>query len=66
MPSNAPLSGKALQFHQFMEAKKQQEEQEKKKKREKEKKRIKEKEEIKEKSRETTSYCKEQDWKFAS
>ena len=38
----------------------------KRKKREKEKKRRKEKEEIKEKLRATTSYCKEQDWTFAS
>jgi hypothetical protein len=48
LSSKAPLSGKALQFHQFLEAKKQQEEQ-KKKKRKKAKKKRKEKEEIKEK-----------------
>jgi hypothetical protein len=65
LPSNPPLSGKAKQFWQYLEAKQQQEEQ-KKKKREKTKKRRNEKEEIKEKSWETTSYCKEQDWKFAS
>ncbi len=58
LPSNAPLRGKALQFQQFLEAKKQQEEQKKKKKR-KTKKRRKEKEEIKEKLQATTSYCKE-------
>ena len=63
--SSAPLRGKALQFQQYLEAKKQQEEQ-KKKKREKTKKRRKEKEEIKEKLQATTSYCKEQDWTFAS
>jgi hypothetical protein len=33
LPSNAPLRGKALQFQQFLEAKKQQEEQKKTKKR---------------------------------
>jgi hypothetical protein len=65
LPSNAPLHGKVLQFQQYLEAKKQQEEQ-KKKKREKTKKRRIEKEEIKEKLRATTSYCKEQDWTFAS
>ena len=49
LPSNPPLSGKALLYQQYLESKQKQEE-EKKKKREKEKKRRKEKEKIKEKS----------------
>jgi hypothetical protein len=48
LPSNPPLSGKALAYQQYMKSKKQQEEQKKKKK--KKKKRRKEKEETKEKS----------------
>jgi hypothetical protein len=64
LPSNLPLSGKLLAYQQILESKKQQEE-EKKKKREKEKKRRKEKEKIIEILWKTTSYCKEQDWKFA-
>ncbi len=64
LPSNSPLSGKLLAYQQFLEWKQQQQE-EKKNKREREKKRRKEKEKIKQKSWQTTSYCKEQVWKFA-
>ena len=51
-------------YQKYLESKQQQQE-EKKKKREKEKKKRKEKEKIKEILWQTTSYCKEQDWKFA-
>ncbi len=64
LPSNPPPNGKILMYQKYLESKQQQEE-EKKKNQEKEKKRRKEKEIIKEKSWQTTSYCKEQDWKFA-
>ena len=49
VPSNPPLSGKALMFQQYMESKKNKKKR-KRKKREKERKRRKEKEKIKEKS----------------
>jgi hypothetical protein len=56
--------GRHYSFNNIWKQKKQEEQ--KKKKREKTKKRRKEKEEINEKLRATTSYCKEQDWTFAS
>jgi hypothetical protein len=65
LPSNPPPNGKIFMYQKYLESKKQQEEQ-KKKKREKTNERRKEKEEIKEKLQATTSYCKEQDWTFAS
>ncbi len=48
LPSNPPLSGKVLKFHQYLEAKENKKN--RKRKKEKKKKRRKEKEEIKEKS----------------
>jgi hypothetical protein len=63
LPSNPPLSGKLLAYQQFLELKKTRRRKEKRKR--KEKKRRKENKKNKEKSIKTTSYYKEQDWKFA-
>jgi hypothetical protein len=62
LPSNPPLSGKALMYQQYLKSKQKQEEEKKKQKRKRKKKKNDKK--TKEKSRKTSSYCKEQDWKI--
>ncbi len=62
LPSNPPPNGKLLAFQQFLELKKQEEE---KRERKENKKQMKKEKEKKDNSRKTTSYRKEQDWKFA-
>ncbi len=56
--------GRHYSFNNIWKQKKQEEQKKKKKRKNKEKK--KRKKEIKEKLQATTSYCKEQDWTFAS
>jgi hypothetical protein len=59
LPSNPPLSGKALMYQQYLESKQKQEEEKKKKEKKKQRKHEK-------KSRNTSSYCKEWTGKLAS
>jgi hypothetical protein len=62
LPSNPPLSGKALVNQQYLESKQKQEEEKKKKEKKKQWKKDKK---TKDKSRKTISYLKEQHWKIS-